>query len=1124
MARTAGEQEVKHMLIPVTGRTGSGKSEYILRELNRLSLEGKKCLLLVPEQFSFQAEKRTLMKTDRRAQTGIEVISFSHMANRLTEKYRPSHLPFISARGKTLLMGAALDDLHERLSVYGNVRDRRKLAARLLETDASFKQNRLPVESLFDMAERTEDSAFHDKLSDLGLILNVYNAMLSQSYSDSATSLSQAAELLALVDDYDGFCVAVDEFSGFTADELAVLEQLMRKAERTYLSLCLDRPQSPSGTVFALPNESFTDILSIAQKNNIPVRAPVVPGAPRYPHEDIAYCEQFLFDFSPEPFGKDAPHVTVCKCDNKAQECEYAALTAKKLIREKHYRCRDIAVIERTSGSYAPDLAMAFRRCGIPVFRDMRRSIACEPPVAYLLAFLELACLRFSTDAVMRFLKSGMTDFSPDDIHALDNYVLMYAVDGSEWQKVWKWNPKGLGEALDDRSRQALDRLNGMREQIVACVLAFREKIDGQNCAAVTREAYHFLSETHVEDKLRAFAARLAENGEPDEADTVIAAWNELSDCLSDMHDVTGGRFFSPARWYELFSDIVVSSAAGVSPSYLDAVSVGSADRVRLTDVKAVIVVGVNEGVFPAAPVATDLFTDSERRQMAQMGFDVGNDTAFLSNRESYISYKVFSYASEYLFVTCSKRDASGAKLLPSEIVVSLEKLLPPGSFTEFSLVPTLDRIAGRESAFRYLAGHFLSDAPEVTALVSCFSTGADSARVAALERLACGVAPAFADPSKTELLYGRHMTASPTAMETYFSCPFRYFCQYGLRARPRTKAALTAALNGTVIHYILQRIFDEVGSERLPSLSEDDMRARATSCLEEFIQSCLPGIEEKSERMRTLIRSYIDNSVGILKRLAAEFADSRFVTSDTELRLGGDQMDAYRVHDPSGGSLGITGIVDRVDIFRQDDRIYLRVVDYKTDGKIFHLCDVFEGLNMQMLIYLVCLWRNGANRYGGEITPAGILYVPAQIGETALDRNAAESDIQKQDEKNARMNGLLLDDPLVLSAMGATDKPRFLPAYLDADGVGHGSVLSLHQFETLHRLIDDKLREMSAGIHGGNIQPLPIGGEGHEDTCEYCRYRSVCLHEADGATRTLAPIPDAQLYKILSGEDANNG
>lgn len=1112
------------MLIPVTGRARSGKSSYLLHELNRLALEGKNCLFIVPEQFSFQTEKRTLKEMDSNALTKVEVISFSRIAHKLIEKYRPSHLPFVTQRGKMLLMGTALDNLWDRLTVYGNIRDKQKLVSRLLDVDILLKQGDLSSDTLFHLAEQSKDENFQNKLHDLGLLLGTYNALLSQNFSDNSSSLQQTADLLKLTDDYNGYCIAVDEFSGFTEDELAVLEQFMRKADRMYISFCYDNENSPSGNVFALPKKSRSDMITLAQKNGISIAVPVHPGEPHYANPENAHCETYLLDYSPEAFEDDAPNVTVCKCDDKAQECEYAALTAKKLIYEKGYRCKDIAVIERTQDSYASELASAFARYDLPVFRDMRRSIACEPPAAFLLAFLENVCCNFSTDAIMRFLKSDMTDFSEEEINTLDNYVLMYSIDGNEWEKEWKWHPSGLGESFNEKSRKILEGFNALREKLVNRILDFRKKIEGKNTAEITSEAYELLIENKIPEKLRVFATHLAENGETDEADTVISSWNELMDCLSDMHDVIGERYLEPKRWFELFSNIVFASTAGVAPSCLDTITIGSADRIRLTDIKAVIIVGVNEGVFPLPPALPGLFSDSERRLILEMGYQIGNDLTYVADRERFITYRAFSYASDQLFITYSKKDSSGARLLPSEIIGNLHKILPDSSFIEFSSIPSFDRITGKESAFRYLSGNFLSDAPEVTALASYFSTGEDRTRFLSLERLAEKKAPSFSDVEKVRLLYKKDMLISPTAMETYFTCPFQYFCKYGLRARPKGKAKLTAALNGTIIHYILQRIMDEVGSKELPNLSKDSLREHAEIYLNEFIQDCLPGLEEKSERIRSIIQSYIEVSVTIMTRLAAEFANSNFVTVDTELKIGPkEDIDAYRVTDSTGGSVGITGIIDRVDMLELDGKLYLRIVDYKTDGKLFRLCDIFEGLNTQMLIYLNCLWHGGKKRYGGEILPAGILYVPAETGEISLERGAADETIQKQDDKNAKMNGLLLDDPRILSAMGVHSKATFLPAYIDDEEVSHGSIASLQQFSAIHRLIDEKIKELGNGIHGGDIRPLPIIGDKHEHTCDYCSYRSVCLRESEDAARELVYIPDEQLFLLLTQEDSDN-
>lgn len=122
---------------------------------------------------------------------------------------------------------------------------------------------------------------------------------------------------------------------------------------------------------------------------------------------------------------------------------------------------------------------------------------------------------------------------------------------------------------------------------------------------------------------------------------------------------------------------------------------------------------------------------------------------------------------------------------------------------------------------------------------------------------------------------------------------------------------------------------------------------------------------------------------------------------------------------------------MDRVDLYRTGEADYVRVVDYKTGQREFRLSEVLEGINLQMLIYLLSLWQNGEERYG-RVTPAGVLYLPAKLPVVRLSRDADAAALEREQLLTMKMNGLILDDPEIVQAMEADAAGLFIPARLD--------------------------------------------------------------------------------------------
>ena len=367
--------------------------------------------------------------------------------------------------------------------------------------------------------------------------------------------------------------------------------------------------------------------------------------------------------------------------------------------------------------------------------------------------------------------------------------------------------------------------------------------------------------------------------------------------------------------------------------------------------------------------------------------------------------------------------------------------------------------------------------------------------------------------------LFSRDMYISPSKAEVYYSCAFRYFCQYGMKVKKLRTADLDARINGLLIHHVLEKILLSRKNKELTLMTLSELSAEVSAITEDFITEFMGGREEMSVLLRRSLEKAKDTAVQILLRMIEEFRVSRFETVAVELEIArGKDVEPYVIRLPDGGSVTISGKVDRVDVFNDEGKAYLRVVDYKTGGKEFKLGDVFSGLNMQMLIYLMCLWDNGKKKFG-ETVPAGIMYVPANNSGDRLPRHATKEEIENQKLKNGRMNGMLLSDEKIIDAMEEGCEGRFINAFIDKNGVLQGTLLSYEGFRLLHERIDSMLEGMGTSLHLGEIEALPaVGSSSYKNTCVYCDFKDVCRRTEADEEKKLKSIKHGEAVKILEG------
>ncbi|HEX3027613.1 MAG TPA: PD-(D/E)XK nuclease family protein, partial [Clostridia bacterium] len=401
--------------------------------------------------------------------------------------------------------------------------------------------------------------------------------------------------------------------------------------------------------------------------------------------------------------------------------------------------------------------------------------------------------------------------------------------------------------------------------------------------------------------------------------------------------------------------------------------------------------------------------------------------------------------------------------------------------------------------------------------------------RMAVLKRAADKTPFTFRDVTNARALFGERMQISPSRLETFRQCRFLYYCRYGLRAFPRGRAEMDAPEIGTLIHFVLERLLREHSGEGLWTIARDELSSQVKSLLKEFADGFLGGLKDKPERFKYLYLRLEGQVIGLIEHIARELEQSMFRPVDFELTIGRD-VKPLTVDLPDGGSITVEGKVDRVDLMKRDGASYLRVVDYKTGSKEFNLSDVIYGLNLQMFLYLFALCDNGGGRYSaqGEITPAGVLYVPSGRPNITAARSAGEEDISAARDSAYKMSGLLLDDPEVIRAMERDGSGVFIPAKLrkseDADGNvsyepdSRASVASLEKFGFLKRHVVKTLKDMALTLHEGDVAAEPVQGISYHP-CDYCDYACVCGHEPGDGIRLLRKYDKEEVWKSLKEE-----
>ena len=1115
------------MLHFVFGAKGAGKTPFLFRKLGEAVKEADgKALLLVPRQSTFESDRGILHHLGPRDAAKVQVLSFSRLSELVFRRCGNPPRPLLGEGANTALMALALENVRDHLQYFARHADNFGFAQKMLSAVAQFKQQGVSPAELRAAAAAQETGFLRAKLLETALIFETYQAIVAQSFFDDQDVLTLVAEKLPESGLFNGKTVAINGFTSFSAQETEILRQVFSCAGEVYVGLCADGlPEQNALSPFALTNLTARRLRRLAEQCGVPVAAPIVLRADGafgpYAAPELQHLAAHLFDPAAPVFAGETASLSLQFAPSRREECDFAALKIHALLRSGAYRCRDIAVVYSDADAYADEIKFSFHKYGVPVFEDHRAGVENEPLMLLVRSLLALRARGFSTELLMRYLKSGLTGIDADEIADAENYALLWDLNGSDWQTDWTANPDGFGAPMDENRAERLRRLNEIRGRIVSPLLDFREVTGEADAAAVMAQIYTFLKQQGIDQALKAYAISLEEAGEPSLAIAQEQIWDCLMAALDDVAGALGTRTVSAKLLLDVFCAVLRAQSLGKLPDGYDEVALCDKARMVTQTPKVVFVLGANAGLFPRGPAEDALFSHYEMQRLQPVLPALAEEEQRRTLSERHLIYHALCSAREKLVVSWSLSGTGGEKIEPSPPVEHLRQMFPRLSALGFDALSADALCEAKQPAFELLAKRFQKTDAQTQALKRYFAEEADyGARMRTMERAVKKKGFAFEDPANAKALFGERLRLSASQLETYEECPFKYFCRYGLRAEPRKQARLDPANSGTVVHYVLEHLLKEHSGKAFVSLKKEEAQTRIRELLREYIDAYMGGTADKSARFLYLYDRLEKTLLTVVERLLTEFSDSAFEPVGFEVKIGAHgEVKPYTVP-LKDGCIELRGVIDRVDRMQKNGKNYIRVVDYKTGGKLFALSDVLGGLSMQMLLYLVALWRDGSGDYR-DMIPAGVLYLPAKAAAFDTSRGVGAEEIERLRMDGGAMEGMLLNDADVLRGMSLDGSFRFLPAGVKkSGGAVTGNLITLEQLGKLVRRMDKIMAEMGDSLHAGQVPAKPVRGKTHGQTCEWCDFASVCRREHGDAFRYLPQMTHAESLEALEGED----
>lgn len=1137
----------------IYGRAGSGKSFYCLNSIKtKLHQDSdKKQVLLVPEQYTLQAERDLIKVLETGGILKTEVLSFRRMAYRVLNEVGGITYPHIHPAGKNMIIYRILDRLKDEFTIFRKSANCKGFVNTLSTLITELKRYNVRPESFDEvLKELDEDNYLSHKLREIKLVYSEFDNMLASRYRDTDDELTLLSGKLESTDMYKKAEIWIDGFAGFTPQEVDVISKLIQQAENVYITMCtdilFDDGKAGVTDVFAAVKKSCKRFVSIAENYGVAVLPPVGLKAANLPRfrdsRELLSLEANYFSYSYRAYHETTTDIELFESVNIYAEIEECARDIIRQCRDKGMQFRDITVATRNLTGYENLIEVIFEQYNIPCFIDSKTEITNHPLVRMVISMLEIFTENWSYEAVFRYLKSGLTGIDKTQIDILENYVLACGIRGSRWTQEADWNTSIEFRPDDSQGPEndaMLLQVNNTRNVIREPLLRFRNRTKGRKTAAdFCAGLYDFLVEIGVEDRIQNYIDRFTQNGQLRLAGEYEQVWNILMDVFDQIVEVMGDETFGLERFSNTFKIGLAEYKISSIPASLDQVLVGSIEHIRSHEIKALYILGTNDGVFPSAGISEGVLSDADRAVLDKRGIELASDTKTKAFDEQYLIYRTLTTPKNFLRLSWPIADHEGRTMRPSIIISKVRRLFPQITEKSNLVKPSADEqhialIASPVPAFNQLVGALrqrnegFEPGDMWRELFTWFSDQADwqykcDAVTSALKYRNIAIP---VDNVKIHELYGKSPYSTVSRLEKYTACPFAFYVQYGLGARERKIYQLSPPDVGTFMHAVIER-FSKMIDENNYSWREFDRQwcsEQVEIIVDELLNSMKNTILGGSKRFKTLasrLKRVVTRAVWLI---AEHIRRSSFNPVGYEVDFGeGGKYPPIVIELDSGEKIRLVGRIDRIDALKTDDGTYLRIVDYKSGDKDFKLSDVYYGLQMQLITYLDALWENSDEKSDEKAIPAGMLYFRVDDPMIRGTGSSTPEEIEAAIMKKLKMKGLLLADVQLIKYMDNTieGNSMIIPARINkGDVLGKSSAATIEQFTILRNYVKQLLKDMCGELMKGNV-PISPYKKKKVTSCRYCNYSSVCqfdLSQRENGFRMLHDRDDEDVWKLMS-------
>ena len=1095
----------------IMGPSGAGKSHYLYQWVTNESLKNanKNYIVLVPEQFTMQAQRDLVAMSPSKGIMNVEVLSFNRLAHRVFEEVGENTRMILDDVGKNFIIRKIAGEHEGDLKVLGSNLKKTGYISEIKSIISEFTQYDISPKTLEEMVNEAQATpVLYHKLRDIQTVYAGFQEYLEEKYITGEEVLDVLASHTAKSKLLKDSVIVLDGFTGFTPIQIKLLRELLQVCEKMFVTVTISDNENPyvyqhPYQLFALSKKMVTSLVAIANECGNTVEAPICfHQKPVYRFRDneaIGFLENHLFRYTKESYKEEQENVQIWCAKSPREEMDFVAQKIRNLVRTKGYRYKDFAIVTNDIKAYSTSIQQLFDKYDVPVFVDDKRSILLNSCVEYIRSLLAMVEKNFTYESVLRYLRTGLSGIGRADIDILENYIIAMGIRGyKKWQETWIRRSRDMDET-------GLSEVNRIREQLVnhvediVSVLKNRRK----TVLEVTKALHEFFVKEELQRRVKEYQLMFEKKGELALEKEYAQVYRIVIEVLNQFVELLGDEYISLEEYCELLDAGLEEAKVGIIPPGVDQVLVGDVQRSRIQSVKVLFLVGTNDIYIPGSIQNSGLLSEYEREKITAKGAVLAPNAKEKTYIQKFYLYLTLAKPTNQVYLTYSKSSADGKAIRPSYLVAEIMKLFDKMKVREVAgnlFQKELTTKSGLDSiitGFQQKQTGFSSEWKELYTWYKKNPVWCDK-----IEQI---VRANYYRKQEHQLtwetvrqLYGDVLVNSVSRLEKFSACAYAHFLAYGLRLSEREEYQFQSLDLGNLCHSALEKFSKKLerAGYTWNNVPEEKRETFILESVDESITDYGNSILYSSARNMYIITRVTRMLRRTIWALTKQLEKGEFYPKGYEISFGGvKELESSHIMLDDLGEMVLRGKIDRIDTYEDEDHVYVKVIDYKTGKKVFDLGELCHGLQMQLVVYMNAAMEMSNQESGGkQVIPAGLLYY--RVNDPMVDKAKDEQSIEMEILKELRPDGLVMDTPEIIKLFdkdleGAS---QVIQVSKNKDGglSQRSKVVSEDDFSVISQYTKQKVRDVGKQILQGVVDANPYQLK-DQTGCEQCPYHAVC-------------------------------